>query len=56
MKFFWPRMVIGGRIICHDYNNVNCPGVKKAFDGFFQDKQVKIIDIADTQCMVVKDD
>lgn len=31
LKFFWPRMTKGGRIISHDYNNVDCPGVKRAF-------------------------
>ena len=47
-------MVKGGRIICHDYNNVDCPGVKKAFKEFFGDRKDLIIDIADTQGMVIK--
>lgn len=55
LRFFWPRMVTGGRIICHDYNNVDCPGVKRAFQEFFADSPERIIDIADTQGMVVKD-
>lgn len=54
LKFFWPRMVRGGRIICHDYNNVDCPGVKRAFQEFFKDHPEMIIDIADTQAMLVK--
>ncbi len=56
LKFFWPRMVKGGRIICHDYNNEDCPGVKKAFKEFFYGKEHLIIDIADTQGMVIKDE
>ncbi|MBU2576881.1 MAG: class I SAM-dependent methyltransferase [Nanoarchaeota archaeon] len=56
LKFFWPRMIRGGRIICHDYNNVDCPGVKKAFEEFFVGREDLIIDIADTQGMVIKDE
>ncbi len=54
LKFFWPRMAIGGRIISHDYNNVDCPGVKRAFREFFAGNLEKIIDMADTQAMAVK--
>ncbi len=54
LKFFWPRMVKGGRVICHDYNNVDCPGVKRAFMDYFKNNPEKIIDIASTQSMVVK--
>ena len=56
LKFFWPRMVKEGRIICHDYNNEDCPGVKKAFKEFFKGSLEKIIDIADTQAMVIKNE
>lgn len=54
LKFFWKRMVKDGRIICHDYNNEDCQGVKKAFKEFFKNSPEKVIDIADTQGMVIK--
>ena len=54
LKFFWPRMVKGGRIISHDYNNVDCPGVIRAFSEFFIDTPEAIIEIADSQGMVIK--
>ncbi|MDD5071978.1 MAG: macrocin O-methyltransferase [Patescibacteria group bacterium] len=54
LKFFWPKMVKGGRIVVHDYNNKTLPGVKKAFKEFFKDNPELIIDIADTQGMVIK--
>jgi O-methyltransferase len=55
LKFFWPRMVKGGRIISHDYNNVqDIEGIKKAFKEFFKNHNEKLIEIADTQIMVVK--
>jgi len=52
LKFFYPRMNKGGVIIAHDY--INAPGVRKAFDGFFEDKQETIIELSGTQCLVVK--
>ena len=54
LEFFWPRMVIGGRIVSHDYNASSMPGVKKAFMEFFRDQPEKIIEIADSQVMVIK--
>jgi O-methyltransferase len=54
LKFFWPRMVTGGRIVSHDYNAISIPGVKKAFFEFFKNSPEKLIEIADTQIMVTK--
>ncbi|WP_428324951.1 TylF/MycF/NovP-related O-methyltransferase [Nitrosopumilus sp.] len=54
LSYFWPRMVSGGRIVSHDYNAPDVGGVKQAFDEFFQDFPEKIIEIADTQVMVIK--
>ena len=54
LDFFWPRMVVGGRIVSHDYNTNSMPGVKKAFSEFFMDQPEKIIEIADSQVMVIK--
>lgn len=54
IKFFYPRMNKGGILISHDY--VLAPGVRKAFDEFFEDKLEPIIEleITGTQCLVVK--
>lgn len=52
LKFFYPRMSKGGVIISHDY--VNAPGVKKAFEEFFQKKPEPIIELSGLQCMIVK--
>ena len=54
LEFFWPRMVVGGRIVSHDYNTNSMPGIKKAFSEFFMDQPEKIIEIADSQVMVIK--
>lgn len=55
LNFFWPRMVSGGRVIVHDYNNADCPGVKVALEEFFADRMHLVIDIADSQALIVKD-
>ena len=54
LAFFWDRMSPGGRIIVHDYNNVDCPGVKKAVHEFFENGLHLVVDIADTQAMIIK--
>ena len=35
LKFFYPRMVLGGVMVIDDYEWFDCPGVKKAIDEFF---------------------
>ena len=54
LEFFWPKMVKGGRIISHDYNASNIGGVKQAFKEFFKESPEMLIEIADTQVLVVK--
>ena len=59
LNFFFPRLVEGGRLISHNYNlkdspGGRTPGVKEAFNRYFRDKEHKIIEIAETQCMVIK--
>lgn len=51
LNFFWPRMNIGGILISHDYQTE--PGVKKAFDDYFQDSVS--IEVPDkSQCLIRK--
>ena len=54
LTYFYPRLKKGGVIISHDFNAISCPGVRKAFDEFFIDKDEDIIPLWDTQCMVRK--
>jgi len=54
LEFFWPKMVKGGRIISHDYNAIEVDGVKQAFKEFFKVCPEILIEIADTQILVVK--
>ena len=52
LKFFYPRMNVGGIIISHDY--MYSVGVRKAIDEFFRDKPEPVIILPGTQCLIVK--
>lgn len=53
LKFFYPRMNVGGVIISHDYSSSD--GVRKAFDEFFKDKPEIIIEpFTTSQAFIVK--
>jgi len=54
LRYFYPLISPGGVILSHDYRSISCPGVKKAFDEFFRDKPERVIELWDTQCLVVK--
>ncbi len=47
LEFFYPRVVPGGYIFLHDFNNPDEPGVKKAVTDFFSDKPERIIELPD---------
>lgn len=58
LEFFYTRMNKGGVIISHDYSDA--PGVRKAFDEFFEEKPEPIIELSlfsfgrCSQCLVIK--
>jgi len=52
LKFFYPKMNKGGIILSHDY--INAPGVRKAFDEFFENRPELIIKLWGSQCMIIK--
>lgn len=54
LQFFYPRMVLGGIIICDDYMSLECRGVEKAVDEFFKDKKEFPIHTTYHQCAIIK--
>ena len=52
LEFFYSRMSPGGILLSHDY--ITAPGVKKAFDDFFEGKPKLVLETAGSQCLVVK--
>lgn len=51
LKFFYPRLTSGGIILSHDYHT---NGVRTAFEEFFSDKEVPVIELTGSQCIVIK--
>ena len=48
LNYFYPRLVKGGYLVIHDYNNSESNwACKRAVDEFMRDKKEKIIEIAD---------
>ena len=54
LSFFYPRLVPGGIILIHDYNSIDTPGVKKAVDEFLSDKSKTVVELWDSQCLIIK--
>lgn len=59
LAWFWPRMVSGGWIVTHNYNLTygkwgNTPGVKKSFKEFLKGESCRIVEIAETQALIIK--
>jgi hypothetical protein len=54
LRYFYPRLVRKGVIISHDYGNVTAPGVKQAFDEFLAETDEPLIQLWDTQCVLIK--
>jgi O-methyltransferase len=51
LEFFYPRMVVGGVIISHDFQT---PGIQRAFDEFLADKPEISIEMMERQGIIVK--
>ena len=59
LEWFWPRMVPGGWLVSHNYNLTygkwgNTPGVKKSFKEFLKGESCRIVEIAETQALIIK--
>ncbi|OAA92841.1 TylF/MycF/NovP-related O-methyltransferase [Clostridium coskatii] len=47
LKFFYPRMSVGGYMIIHDYNNTQFSGVREAVQQFCREENVFVVPICD---------
>lgn len=54
LRFFYPRLLVGGIIVCDDYGFLTCPGARRAMDEFFVGKPEAIIQSPSGQAFVVK--
>ncbi len=53
-EFFWPRLAVGGMMVCDDYGLVSCPGAKRAVDEFFAGRKEKPLFLPTGQALVTK--
>jgi O-methyltransferase len=53
VTYFYPLMTPGSFFIFHDYSSISCPGVRRAIDGFFLDKNEVVIPLWHTQALVI---
>ena len=51
LRFFFPKMVLGGIILIHDYHS---DGIQKAFTEFKKENQIQIIELTGSQAMIIK--
>ena len=54
VRFFYPRMIAGGMIICDDYGFESCPGARQAMDSFFSDKPEPVVSLPTGQGLIIK--
>jgi hypothetical protein len=54
LDFFYPRMVSGGVMAFDDYKWKHCAGVKKAIDEFLVGKPEKVVEVEESQCVIIK--
>ena len=55
LNFFYPKLIIGGIIVCDDYNISDFPGAKKAIDEFLHLNKVSFFyEISFGGCIIVK--
>lgn len=47
LQYFWPRLVSGGYIMIHDYNNSSYPGVREAVLEFCRPAAIPFVPIPD---------
>jgi len=48
LKFFYPRVVSGGYIFAHDYNNIRYKGVAEAVREFCTENDIRYFPLCDT--------
>lgn len=54
LDFFYPRLSVGGVIVCDDYGSHYWPGVKKSIDAFAEKEGISIIRTTGNQCILIK--
>jgi O-methyltransferase len=48
LSFFYPRLVKGGYILIHDFNNDNYKGARRAVEQFCSEQNVNFVPLPDS--------
>ncbi len=54
LRFFYPRLVSGGVLICDDYGFTSCPGAMAAVDEFMTGKPESVIHLPTGQGVIIR--
>lgn len=54
IKFFFPRLVSGGILVCDDYGSTLCPGAKAAVDQYCQQEGLNLAELTTGQALLIK--
>jgi len=54
LKFFYPRVVSGGIILCDDYGFTTCPGARRAVDEYMVDRPEPVVHVPTGQAVIIK--
>ncbi len=54
LRFFYPRMILGGMILCHDVGAERAPGVLKALNEYFRPLGIPWVQLSGYQGLVPK--
>lgn len=54
IEYFFPRLVLGGIIVCDDYGFLHWPGAKRAIDEYCLPRGIPVIPLTTGQCVVIK--
>ena len=51
LRFFFPKMILGGIILMHDYHS---DGIQKAFREFRNENDIQVIELTGSQAIIIK--
>jgi hypothetical protein len=54
LEFFWPRIAVGGVVVCDDYGFTTCPGARRAMDNFLRAGEPASFELTTGQALAIK--
>ncbi len=54
LEFFFPRLSVGGVVVCDDYGFETCPGARKAMDEIAERHSLSVVHLTTGQGIIIK--